>query len=438
MAFGGDVSEVPSQPSQFPVGLLLFARLIALLTVLPFVFLLEVFLTGHSLLQARLWSEATDRFGDFWHYRNLLRFIHTPDFFLARDRFAYPAPCAVLYQWIYHLGSHPHVVFNLILWAAQLLSAALLLRALLRSGLGSGQAWRLVLLMAVTSYPWHYLYDRGNIELFVYLLVGGGVWAWFSGRPQLAGALWGCAGALKIYPLLMLAVLAKRGSWRAFAVGAITFLVVLLVSFWYVGPSIKIAATGTVWGIRGFVGTYGAHTRFGELVYDHSLLGGMKELVSLPFLHPAYEQITLSHAYEGLVILLGPVFFVRWRAKAPVVNQLCLLLVGLMSLPPVSYDYTLVYAYIVIGVVMCAYVSAVVRGERFPGATIYFVAFAILCTTESWISIWGVEPNGLFKSSALVTVGVLLVRYPLRLAQTTIRFGSDADATLRRESVQEV
>ncbi len=400
-------------------ALTLFAALLLLFTVLPLAYLFELQYLQEPFLSARLWSQGPDRFGDFWHYRQLLEVLHQPEFFTTRDRFAYPAPCALIYQGLYRFGSHPHVSFNLLLWSVEGVSALLLLRAMLRRGLHPSKAVPFVILLVATSYPWHTLYDRGNIELFVYVLIASGVWAWFAGHERLAALLWGCAGALKIYPLLLLVLFAKRGSWRTCMLGLICFLSVLFLSFWYVGPTIKLAANGTMWGIRGFVGTYGAHTRFNELVLDHSLLGGMKELLTLPIFPLTDRQIALSHTYEAVVALAGPFAFARWRRTAPPVNQLCLLLLAMVLLPPVSYDYTLVHGYLVIGIVLCAYLEATRRGVPFPGARMYVVAFAILCTAENWINIFGFQPNGLLKAAALTAVAIHLIRNPLRLESYT-------------------
>ena len=399
----------------FPRGLVLFVVLIALMTFLPLCYLLDLYYIGLPSVQARLWSPASDRFGDFWHYRVLLQHLHRPEFFAARDRFAYPAPCALIYQALYSFGAHPHVSFNLMLWGVEAISGVMLVLALVRRRLATGKAVGLVLLMALTSHPWHMLYDRGNIELFVYTFVALGVWAWLRGNEPLAAVCWGCAGSLKLFPILMLAIFAKRQTWRYFALGLATASVILLFCFWYVGPSIALAAKGTMWGIRGFVGTYGAHSRFQELVFDHSLLGGLKEILAFPVFHRTSDrQIVLSHAYEGLVAVVGPLLFLRWRKTAPGLNQLCLLLTMLMLLPPVSYDYTLVYAYLVIGIVFCAMVSAASRGEVFPGTKGYVVCFALLCTAEQWIDLQRVEPNGLLKAASLITIAALLVRHPLK------------------------
>ncbi len=419
---------LPTRPAL--LGLRLYVQLVLALTSAAFLYLAELQYAGSSFLQAGLWSPQADRFGDFWHYRHLLTLLHQPAFFAANDRFAYPAPCALVYQVLYALHPYPHVWFNLMLWTVEGISAFLLFRALHRAGMRRGSAIGMVFLMVLTSYPWHTLYDRGNIELFVYVLIASGVWAYLLGRPTLAAVLWGCAGALKIYPLLLFAVYAERKSSRSFLVGAATFIGILFFSFWYVGPTVKLAASGTMWGIRGFVGTYGAHTRYRELVLDHSFLGGMKEILALPWFHVDDRQIVLSHFYEAIVILAGPPLFLRWRRHAPLLNQLCLLLVLIMLLPPVSYDYTLIYMYLVMGIVTTRYLAAALQEAPFPARDSYFVCFAILSTPENWINILGFQPNGLLKAAALLMLAVNLVRFPLYDAS-----GKPSQGTVRQPSL---
>ncbi len=417
-------------PASNSANLWLFVRLIVLFTLLPLLYLLELHYLGEPSLLADLWSEGSDRFGDFWHYRALLDLLHRPEFFAARDRFAYPAPCALLYQWMYHFSSRPHVAFDVMLWAIESMSAWLLYRALQRRGMGVLHAASLVLLLAVTSYPWHFLYDRGNIELFVYVFVAGGVWAWLTGHEALAAVLWGVAGSLKIYPILLLAIFARRHHWRCLLLGSATSAGVLVFSFWYVGPTIATAALGTVGGILGFVGHYGGHVRLAELTFDHSILGGMKELSTLPALSTRDRTSLISHLYEGAIVVFGPFAYLWWRKRAPALNQLCLLLLVLMLFPPVSYDYTLIYAYLVLGILLCCGLDAQQRSEVFRGAKTYGVAFAIICTAETWISFSGLRVNGLLKCIALLAVALNVLRFPLRLKGPRDKLAWDGGPTL--------
>lgn len=408
-------ARVGDGSSSDPAFLKLFVQLTVLFTLLPFLYLVELHYLGEPPLDAMLWSQGPDRFGDFWHYRALLQLLHRPEFFAAHDRFAYPAPCAILYQWLYHFTTRPHVAFNLLVWITEGVSAVLLYRALVRRGMGALRAVGLLVLLTITSYPWHFLYDRGNIEVFVYVFIAGGVWAWLVGKNDVAAVLWGIAASLKIYPIVLLGMFLYRNLWRPLLLGLASFAAVLLLSFWYVGPNIEMAALGTASGLLGFLGHYGGQARGADMVFDHSILGGVKECLALPVLAKLNVVSLFSHLYEGAVILLAPGAFLLWRRTAPALNQLCLLLLALMLFPPVSYDYTLIYAYLLLGIVLCCALEAARRGETFRGARSYMIAFAILCTAETWISFHGLRPNGLLKCIALLMVAANVLRFPLHL-----------------------
>lgn len=403
----------PAAEGSLPRPFKTYLRLIAVLFGTSLLALLRVHLQGRPLKFAHQWTDPNDIYGDFWHYRALLEHLHRPEFFTSADRFAYPAPCAILLQALYHLGPHPHVSFNLLLWTIEAISALLFCRFLLRSGIKVHSAVGATLLMLVTSFPWFILYIRGNIEVFVYAMTALGVWAWTRQHNNLAAMCWGCAASFKVYPLLLLMLYAQRTRWRAFGTGVLTFLVCLLAAFWYVGPSISVAARGSLNGITGFTGTYAVHARRDELWLDHSLLGGMKEILSFPYLLLGENWNNLNHFYDLLVLLALPALYVLFFRKLLQVNQLCLLLTGMMLLPPVSYDYTLVYSYVVLSLVL----ASILRRPRSDTAPrrfqLLFVCFALLSSSESWLRPAGLEFNCLLKCGALITIAVLLFRFPL-------------------------
>jgi hypothetical protein len=383
--------------------------------------------TGY-MVQAQLWSPGSDNFGDFWHYHKLFALFHTRAFFESADRFAYPAPCAVLYAFFYGSGPRPHLVFDITLALVFLTSGGFFFRFLQRLGLERVEAALITALLMVTSYPWHTLYDRANMELFVYVFLAAGVWAFLAGRPMLAAALWGCAGALKIYPIALLALFLHRKTFRPLLLGLATFAGVLLISFWFVGPTIAIAAKGTIDGLTGFVGHYAGTARREELNLDHSALGAIKEILSLNMFHLGADWQKVSIAYQTMVFLGAPVLFFSWIRKLPLLNELCLLLIGVVLLPPVSYDYTLVHIYLVLGIVLGAYYYAVRRGHTFPGAITYFAAFALLSTPQTWIHLRGLRPNGVIKCLALIVIAALLLRFPLGMGLAVENLNEQAGA----------
>ncbi len=403
--------------TDLPPALRLYVVLIVTITVLTALALVYYHFTSRAL-EAQLWTSRTDNYGDFWHYRKLFEVFHTEAFFESADRFAYPAPCAVLYAMLYHSGPRPHSVFDLLTLLIFCASGFMLYRLLIQCGLRRKLAIGVTALMMLTSYPWHTLYDRGNLELFVYVFLATGVWAFLKGRNSPAAILWACAGTLKIYPLILLAVFFRRRTLRPLLIGILTFAGVLLVSFWFVGPTIRAAALGSMNGVFGFLGNYASSARKSELNLDHSILGAMKEILSLHMFGSIESWPNLSKIYQVSAVLVGAALFFAYIRKLPVLNQLCLLLIAIVLLPPVSYDYTLIHTYLVLGIVLAAYFYALHLRRPFPGATAYAIAFALLATAQTWIQFRGFRGNGVIKCGALLVICWLLLRFPLRTGST--------------------
>ena len=398
---------------KLPPALALLRNLLVVLLVSTAINLAFQYTTHHPLLNARLWSPGWDRFGDFWHYQALFKNYHQATFFTSAEHFAYPAPCAVIYAFLYSLGPRAQLYFDLLLWATAITSGAFLLRAWLREGLCWKPAFGLLLLLGLGSYPWHMLHDRANLELFVYLLTASGFWAFLLGKHKLAASLWGIAGALKIYPLLLLAVYLRRRSRPTLLLGSAICVGVLLLSFWWVGPNMWTAFLGMINGIHGFTRNYGGQARKEELFIDHSLLGFLKQLFTLGSTERRVGQDKTQKAYALALLLLLPYLYFRRFRLLPTLNQICILILAMVLLPPVSYDYTLIHTYLVFGLLSTLYLRSVRQGLPTPGVACQFSAFAILSTPQNYLRIGVLDVNGPLKCLSLLVLIASLFRYPL-------------------------
>jgi len=398
-----------------PQDLKLYAKVLLSLNLIAFASLIYYYCVYGEMWRADIWSVSSDRFGDFWHYHWLFGFIHTQAFFSNADHFAYPAPCAVILDMLYHSGPYPHGVFCTVLGGALLASAYWLYRILTGYGWRTRDAAAFCAFVAINAYPWWKLLDRSNLEVFVYLFLATGVWAYITGRKSLAAILWGCAGAMKIYPVVMLVLFLRKSALRQLVIGSVTCIVVLLCSFWFVGPTIHAAALGSVQGVTGFLGSYAGTSRVYELSIDHSLLGSIKELCLFDTAHLDHHWKHQSTGYQAAVILIGPILYFMRIRKLPVWNQMGLFLTAIVLLPPVSYDYTLVHTYLTFGVVVSAYLYALQSGRTLPHAAAFFTAFAVIGSTQGWMAHWIYRFNGVIKCTALLTLAVLLLITPLTL-----------------------
>lgn len=401
----------PSHSKKLPRVLWFF--LIACVAITAFSWLFaHVYYQYTQQENATLWShDPTDIFGDFSNYSYLFVNFHKAAFFCSSDdRFAYPAPAAVIYFWLYSMGPQQLVLFLGGIIASALAAAGFFLRALLRRGIVAWQAVLFVAGITLTSWPLLFLFERANIELTVWLLAACGLWALLRRHPMLAAVLFGLTGSIKIYPLVLLALLFQRKYRWEFLTGMATFGASLLGAFWFVGPTISIAFRGTVDGVTGFVSNYAA-TAHSELCFDHSFLATMKQFTCHPPLD-CDNFTTLSHIYVPVIAVGATLLFLLRVHKLPLINRILFVTICMVALPPVSYDYTLVHLYIPFALIVLAGIRAAQSGVALPGLKLALACFAVLFTPQLFLFYGDFNLNGVLKSAALIGLLVLLARNP--------------------------
>jgi len=357
--------------------------------------------------------EDNPLFSDLWYYNYLFRSLHTTAFFHARGFcFAYPAFSAVIYDAVYHLGRHAQAIFLISELAVCCIAAFFFFRKIRRIGLRLFPAAILVISTLIFSYPLLYMFGSGSIEIFTCIFTAAGLWATLKGRDKLAAVLWGAAGAMKVSPILLLALFLSRAKWRSLAVGISAFALISILSMWFVGPTNPIAFAGSVSGVGAFVSTYAEWVRTQELPFDHSLLAPIKIFAYVM----AHRTGTLSYLTKPYLLIAGAtallVFFLRAR-HMPRTNQLIFLFAAIVTLPPVSYDHTLVHLYAIWAMLVIVVLRASSAGVTLPGFRTYFLCFAVLFTSQRFIYYHWIHPNGTFKALALLTLMVTALRYPI-------------------------
>jgi hypothetical protein len=230
------------------------------------------------------------------------------------------------------------------------------------------------------------------------------------GHTILAAILFGLTGSLKIYPLVLLALLFQPRYRWAFLTGMATFGLSLLTAFWFVGPTIPIAFRGTINGILGFVSNYAASAH-SELRFDHSFLATIKQFASNPPWN--YQDFTtLSHIYVPVVAAGATLLFLLRVNKLPLINRILFVTICMVALPPVSYDYTLVHLCIPFALIVLAGIHADQANVPLPGFKPALACFAVIFTPQLFLFHNDFALNGVLKSAAMIGLLVLLVRYP--------------------------
>jgi len=144
-----------------------------------------------------------------------------------------------------------------------------------------------------------------------------------------------------------------------------------------------------------------------QVDFDHSVLGFLKAL-SLILLPDELSSETLSslvNLYMPIMALAGLVVFFAVIRKLPITNQVICLVVAMILLPPVSYDYTLLHLYIPWALLVLVTIES--RDRIVPGLTAAMVCCAVLFAPVTELIVHGQSYGGQVKAVALVVLGLI-------------------------------
>ena len=140
---------------------------------------------------------------DLVHGIPLFEHVHTATFFSGSYfvPWMYPAPVAPLYGFFLNLP-HPVRVFEAVLALLLFLGASLCCIHLLKKGLSVTNSVLVSGGTLLLSYPAWFELKQGNMELFVCIVIGIGIWCILHDRFHAAAVCIGIAGAMKLFPFI--------------------------------------------------------------------------------------------------------------------------------------------------------------------------------------------------------------------------------------------
>jgi hypothetical protein len=369
--------------------ILSFAAIAVVLWLLPL-------FSKHSAL-----FPAGQAFEDMTVYEGRFKLYHSAKFFTSKavSAFAYPAGSAPIYE-LFYKTADPVRTYWILAGIASLITLATIYTCLSRA---KATKFFIPLLLA-TSFPLIFLIQRANIEIVIWMIVAAGIVAYWRGFSILAAILFGLAATTKLYPIFMLglflspAVKRSRQDLPAFAVGLLTFFFGMIFAIAYSGPSVDLAARGFFSGVSSFQEHYVDVVSRVEIAFDHCFFSPVK--------YWAYNHHTSPAPYTHLYLFaagtLALLLFLRVR-QLPFLNRVVFLTVAMVSLPPVSFNYTIVHLYLPMLLLLSA--VAMPRTPATAKAAFALLMFVMLPLAALWV--FGPLPTGLMQSAALLALMLL-------------------------------
>ncbi|WP_161571103.1 glycosyltransferase family 87 protein [Granulicella sibirica] len=281
-------------------------------------------------------------FGDLLEYLPTFRLLHSAAFFTdpTVPHVAYPPAGAALLALLY-TGGHPVLVYLTVaaLWLGIVI--VLVSRQLAASGISEHISFLFPLTLLAVTFPVAGLLQRGNIELFVWILCASGCWAYRHCRNSSAAFLWGLAAAIKLYPILFLVLLLSRRKYRALFFGLGSCALTSTLAILYLGPIFSMAWAGSLHNVLNYQGIRISDWTTHDLSANHSVFTLLEAAAKAANHSPA--SLAKSYIVWGLLFFAG--LYVTRLRRMPEPNQLLAVSVFIVAFPPTSYFYTLVELY---------------------------------------------------------------------------------------------
>lgn len=394
---------------ELPRALRLFILIVCSLTVASLASALVWRSFGYGLpYSAPYYFVPEDLFQDFQAFRPRFGLFGTPDFFIKPpgQYLMYPAPLIFPIAFFMRFG-HPiriYLGFTILL----VIGLSYVLRIALRSaGVPSASATLFAFVTLITSYPVLFLIQRGNLEILVWIPVTLGLVLFYRKQYMWAAVAFGIATSLKIYPFIFLSLLVTKKRFRETAVALLTAVCVTVLALWKLGPTISAAFAWNSIQLQAF-GKYFAASEW-AVGYDHSFFALVKvaTLHAHPDLTPYVRMYSLSAAALGIFLFLA----FLWRI--PTINQIIVLSVLSVTMPPVSYDYTLLSLYAVFAMLCISAIKTEAAGQSLRSITPHLVLFALVFTPESYLIFHGARYCAQLRCLCLIASIVLALTRPI-------------------------
>ena len=346
--------------------------------------------------------------------------------------FAYPIPCIYVYVLFFKLFP-PHtlgayITFSVIAFVLVTLLFSLFLQRQRAPRIFQLCTWGALLL----GLPVPFLIERGNFEVFVWLLVAAALVAFIKDWKYTAALFFALAACTKIYPAIFFLLFIPRRQYLPILVGAVTAAAVFALALFGAGRPVSrnlgdIAAISKMLHDEQIVHTYEDNLR-----WDHSLLSEPKAVlytVDRAFHlipkdgNPSYPKMV--SVYGILAPLSFLVLYLLRIRRLPLLNQFATLALCSVLLPYISYEYTLV----VIDLVFATFLVTLLQDDvadhlSLPRLRPFAIFFAVVLAPITALSLE--HFSGQVKCIALLGLLVAFLRTPL----PSTLFGDQSDRLL--------
>lgn len=209
------------------------------------------------------------------------------------------------------------------------------------------QNFQNIFILTVISYPFLCIMDKGNCDMYLFIIFGLCVFAFKSEKYLLSCILLALVNAMKPFTLLFLIPFLVKKKYKEFFFSIILSIILVIGGFlMYKGNLIKelrMFISSLLWFKINYM--YLINNDFG-MGFASSLYMPLKLLFCKSTTNPIISAETLVKYYNILCLTITiPTIFFIWKEKI-LWKQLTLITCHFLLLPCITYDYKLIFLFI--------------------------------------------------------------------------------------------
>lgn len=260
------------------------------------------------------------------------------------------------------------------------------------------QNFQNIFIITLASYPVLYILDKGNFDMYLFILFGLCVYAFKSEKYLSSAVLLGVMNAMKPFTVLFLLLFLKQKKYKEFFISIIVSTILVILGF-LIFKGEFFHNIKNFLAIQNLFRTMYALSNIVAIGFSSSIFMPMK-IVALSFSHSKtfIENFVMVYDYLVLGFSMLTMFFI-WREKS-YWRQLTLLICNFILLPYCTYDYKLLFFLIPIWL----FVNEEKEG-KFDMA--YVIIFSLLFIPKSIII--NLVPEGWTSLSAIINPIIMVI-----------------------------
>ncbi len=286
----------------------------------------------------------------------------------------------------------------------------------------------------VLFYPLWFEVERSNLEAVVWVAVTAATIALAKRWYKTAALFVALSASMKIYPGILLLIFLKEKRYKELALSLILIVVFTVAGLWSLNHNLLAAMQEVQAGFAVLNSTHISGFLSEGIGFDHSLFSPVKQAIRLlnaDLARSNTELLNVKIAFASRIYSLGvavsfAIAFLVWIRKLPLNNQLVVLLVLSITLPTMSFEYTLIEVLPALGLFLVCLAEATRRGQRVPHAWTWAIlgSFAFLAAPLSYVSGRHAGFGGQLKLAALAAIVILSLKFPMASSVEPDRSGT--------------